>query len=114
MASLFEKVDKTEGMMAVLDHLGIKYNRTKRGWAKISCPNAAQHRSGVDRNPSCSMRLDKGIVNCHSCQYRGDWAQIALDILGWKVDQAVEELGIGTDGGGRAEYKAEADKYFLF
>lgn len=114
MASLFNSIDKGDGLRAVLDHLSIRYLSGKLGWQKIHCPNADGHSGGRDRNPSCSMRLDVGVVNCHSCGFKGDWARIAYEILGWKVDKAVAELALQEGKERREDQQGNSDSPFLF
>lgn len=93
MASWFDKIDREDGLRAVLDHLGVRYNSGKLGWQKVHCPNKAAHPQG-DRNPSCSVNLGIGRVKCHSCELRGDWAGVMYQIEGVKVDEAVTLLDL--------------------
>lgn len=113
MASIFKTVDKGEGLVAVLEHMGVAVNRNKLGWQKINCFNVDAHAGGQDRTPSCGVNLTIGWVHCFSCGYRGDWANIANDILGLKVDKAVDLLGLKTGGKSVREGDTDSD-YFLF
>lgn len=116
MTSLFKQIDKRDGMIAVLTHLGIAFQTSRAGWQKIKCPNGEGHAKGYDRNPSCSMRLDVGVLNCHSCGFKGDWANVAHTVLGWKVDKAIEELNLTQGGTAKYERQSEPtpDNPFLF
>ena len=97
MKSLFESVDKGEGMMAALDHLGVVYRPSYVGWQKVHCPFLDAHKNG-DRNPSGSVNLQYGAFNCHACGNHGDWARILYDIKGMKVNEAVKLLRLEKNG----------------
>jgi DNA primase len=89
-------LDKTEGLKRMLDHLGVTYRRGKTGWQSTHCPNKSAHSHG-DRNPSFSVNLGRGKYNCFSCSIHGDWADLALEIEGWKIVEAATRLGLTGD-----------------
>lgn len=94
--SIFERIDKGEGMRAILDVLDVRYKHGHFGWQRVHCPSPA-HADG-DRNPSGSVNLTKGWFRCHSCGLAGDWANLSLKLRGWKVNQAAQELGLNKEG----------------
>jgi len=113
MKSLFESVDKGEGMMAALDHLGVVYKPSHVGWQKVRCPFTEAHKMG-DRNPSGSVNLSYGAFNCHACGNHGDWARLLYDIEGMKINEAVKLLGLEKNGSVNDERDGTADGLFLY
>lgn len=105
------KINKREALIRLLDHLGVTYKKGKSGWQSTHCPNKAAHPHG-DRNPSFSLRLDKGYTNCFSCNMHGDWADLALELEGWKVKEAAAKLGLTGEDIETDEY--ERGDTFLF
>ena len=94
MTSLFDSVDKEEGMIAALTYLDVRFNASQRTkWQKIRCPYTENHAQG-DRNPSAAVKLSDGGFTCHACGAHGDWARIHLDLEGMKINEAVKLLGL--------------------
>ena len=85
-------VDKSELMEAVLDRYNVRFNPAKSGWQPIRCPNEAGHTHG-DSNPSCSLHLGFGSVNCHGCGLKGDGYSVLIEVEGITFKQAAEQLG---------------------
>lgn len=81
--SLFS-TDKSELIMWVMDHYGVRYRESKRGWQKVSC---FLHR---DRNPSASLNIGTGYYHCFSCQKAGDGYELLHDLEGWDVKKVNE------------------------
>lgn len=88
-------MDKSELMEAVLDRYNIHFKPTRSGWQPIRCPNELGHVHG-DTNPSASLHLAYGAINCHACGLKGDAYSIIMDIEQLDFKSALELLG-GTD-----------------
>jgi len=97
MSSLFDHINKTEGMNAALDYLDVVFKANSSGWQKIRCPYTDNHAHG-DRNPSASVNLVEGVFKCHACGAHGDWARMLFDIEGMKINEAVRLLELERDG----------------
>ena len=85
-------VDKSELVQDTLDKAGIRYNPTRNGWQPIQCPNEAGHANG-DRNPSCRLNLQLGLVKCHGCDLVGDAYNIVMKIEGIDFVTAKGRIG---------------------
>lgn len=85
-------MDKSELMEVVLDRYNIRFNGSKNGWQPIRCPNEGAHTHG-DTNPSCSLHLGYGSVNCHGCGLKGDGYSVLMEIEGIDFIRAKEQLG---------------------
>ena len=79
-------------MEAVLDRYNVRFNPAKSGWQPIRCPNESVHSHG-DNNPSCSLHLGFGSVNCHGCGLKGDAYNKLIEVEGITFQRAVELLG---------------------
>lgn len=76
----------------VLDDLGIGYQADRYGNQQIRCP-FPEHE---DSSPSCSLRLDSGLLNCMACGKAGDVISLvmALQGTGFKAAKSyVDSLG---------------------
>ncbi|MDA2926324.1 AAA family ATPase [Acidobacteria bacterium AH-259-G07] len=62
---------------------------------KAQCPRHEQHAHG-DRNPSCSVNIDKGLLKCFTCALEGNVYQIAKE-LGWPAPPGSKQSTLHGD-----------------
>ncbi|MCG8926675.1 CHC2 zinc finger domain-containing protein [Lentzea sp. CC55] len=90
---------------ALFEHYGVRFSgRTRQ---MVACP------LHEDRTPSCSVDLDKGLWNCHSCGRAGDSFNLIqlkedLDFGGARTFAASLGLATGSAGGGDDELSGSA------
>jgi 5S rRNA maturation endonuclease (ribonuclease M5) len=72
---------KVDDIVRMLNAVGIDTSKVKLNaagtWLKVPCPFAgfrSEHRSSVDKNPSCGFRISNGMsaFNCFTCHESGD------------------------------------------
>lgn len=54
-------------------NLYLQYTGSKKKGTNIECPNRAQHASGKDSNPSCTVNNTSGLYHCHTCGDSGNF-----------------------------------------
>lgn len=78
-------------IVAVLETLGSKVGKLKRGYVEAACPLAHwRHEKGIDNNPSFGVVYDPtaakksaGYSHCFSCGYSGDIREVASLMHAW-------------------------------
>ena len=85
-------MDKSQLMEVALDRYNVHFVSTRSGWQPVRCPNELGHAHG-DTNPSASLHLGYGAINCHGCGLKGDAYSIVMDIEQLDFRAAVELLG---------------------
>jgi hypothetical protein len=89
--------DKHDLIVAVLDHLDIRYRPSHLGWQKVSCPSEFHARG--DRNPSASVHLRYGKFHCHACGLHGDGFDLMLEVEGLQALDVLSMLGVEAGDG---------------
>lgn len=66
---------------------------------KCQCPQAHMHEGGVDKNPSCTVNVSKGVFYCNVCGFKGNVHTLYRTIYNLTSEQAWFELGdaLGID-----------------
>jgi len=88
----FFDTDKPALIEAVLEYLGVRYRRERRGWQKVRCFGPAHARG--DRNPSASVSLSEGRYKCFACEMEGDGFDLMLKAEGLMAPEAMAALGM--------------------
>lgn len=89
----------------IADELGIIVTSVVGDEHWAHCPYPAH--GGVDRNPSFSFNVDKGVASCFSCGSGGNMLQLVCDLLEVDRDTALEWLVPFSD------YAGETDEAFI-
>lgn len=84
---------KGEALARFLEDRGVRFNRTRMGWQKVSCMNDAAHPRG-DRNPSASINLSLGKYRCFACDLHGDVIDLIQEEKSLTYSEALSTLGI--------------------
>jgi len=88
--------DVASALFAIAPQLRDNSKRSS-GYVMIQCPF---HGSGQEKNPSCSVSLEKPVFFCHACQASGHLAQILKNFgLGREgVDMILKSTGMDKPG----------------
>lgn len=70
---------KGEALADFLEDRGVRLNRSRAGWQKVSCPGPGHARG--DRDPSMTVNLTTGYCRCWSCDYTDGRAVDAIHLI---------------------------------
>ncbi|MFY1620014.1 CHC2 zinc finger domain-containing protein [Micromonospora sp. WMMD736] len=79
----------------------------------VWCP--IHEEQGSSKTPSCSVRLDEGLWNCHGCGEGGDvWTLIMLKegVTFGRARSIAADLGLAAGGAGRSDQPVSSGSYF--
>jgi len=77
-------------IVGAVHKLGIRVNQiTDSGEINCWCPAHFEGLGRADRKPSFNINIAKGVFNCWSCHFSGNFPQLVAYMLGASIDEAI-------------------------